>query len=218
MTEICPCCSRELKSFIDFPFLCLTKVSIIKPEEVSEQVPFDVKEDLLEASHPSWERELLPTEVFEYFVEHPGKEELVHSDGFIYYIPNEEKESIKTRYPNEKREVGQAILWYRSKNYAPLIKDFLENNHLFHHYLNGLEGLVGTEVPTGLIMPNWVNTKKRPVNYFPIKGHEDLELRFEGDKKGIIDVSLILGRGDYRNIFDIGSIEYEGRLNLEPLN
>lgn len=211
MVDKCPSCDRGFWKTEDFPRVYVAKVSIIKPGEVPDAIPKHTYEDLLEKETPK--------DVLAYFKEHPGEEELVHSDGFIYKIPF--KDTKKYQELKERHELEESCgprLWKRHHNFAPEVRKIIEDESL-KQYLEKLKKIVGQEVLTAEIMPDWK------------QGEIKLDLEDSVDLRGNVEkingyrvskISLIAPSGDFmgldtffQEILEVGHIEYEGRLNKE---
>lgn len=218
----CPTCERKFEKIEDFPLIHINSISILEPEKVPESIPSWYDEDLLEKKTKGWKREIVPAKVLAYFKENSDKDELIHSDGFIYKRPFEDTKEYKERQGNEAPKPIPPKFWKRSRNYSVIIKKIITENSRLTNYFKSLEQLVGKEVQRAQIFPKF--KKDEYFRYtFEIPG-TDYNLGFSENKasKGIRKAKLIimsqgpnLGSGGgptLSGLLTVGKIEYEGRI------
>lgn len=194
-TYLCPTCEREFKELRDYPRVFIASVSVITPDEVPAEIPNNLyREDLLEAPNERLKRNLVPSEVLAYFLDHPDQYKLVHGDDYIYFRPV---------------NLGRHS---RQFNYARMIKMML-TDEMWQKYLESLQQKVGQEVPTEEIL-DYIDIGRFRIGL--AEGQVLPECRvakiviFE-EKPG----AARYGSPLFRMIFPvgIGTINYEGRLN-----
>ena len=217
----CPTCERKFEKIEDFPLIHINSVSILEPEKVPETIPSWYDEDLLEKKTKGWKREIVPAEVLAYFKENPDKDELIHSDSFIYKRPFEDTKEYKERDGNKVPQSNNPKFWKRSQNYSAIIKKLIEKSRLTN-YFKSLEQLVGKEVQRAQIFPKFEKDEYFRCT-FEIPG-TDYNLGFSENKtrKGIRKAKLIImGQGPnlgsaggptLSELLTVGKIEYEGRI------
>ncbi len=209
MVNQCPTCDRKFEGIRDFPLVYVMEVSIIKPDQIPKAIPHWYTEDLLEKKSRDWNREIVPAEVLTHFKTHPDEDTLVHSDDFIYQRPYEDtKEFREVSGDGRQKQLKDPKFWKRRQNYAPAIKKIMEENQSVKQYFEGLEQVVGQEVPTSRLLPNWeqyghltlgLNESKQRTNEYRVS-----EINLFGDGP----------RGDgLRQILQVGQIKYEGRIH-----
>lgn len=207
----CPSCERQFEWMGDFPLVYVKEVSLVKPENVPSSVPS------LRVSGYVRE-EGAPREVVDSFRAEPLREEVAHSDGFVYSI---------YKMLGAACELGPVgVTFAMHKNLAPHIRGVLEHNDGMRAYLHSLEDAVGREVSRAEVIPAWEQIPFIRSYVFAIPDERDVQLAFAGgasefaEGAGDRDKGLTTlyfserSRGDPGplTLIQIGNIAYEGRV------
>jgi hypothetical protein len=224
----CPTCGGKFRDFPHgFPLVYVSAVSLKRPDEVPKAIPDFYYEDLLEKETAGWKRNIIPTSILQYFNEHPDEDDVVHSDGFIYERPWQDKKESRQVYGKEGRQSEVPKFWARRINHAPMARDLMENNEALNQYFNELRLMVGKNVPIEQFTPSWqrdIHVQKS------IPGADGLRVLIETDYKinrlKILKVVLYahgsLTGGGYRaptsfSVLQLGHIEIEGIVPWEAI-
>lgn len=229
----CPSCERELDELRSFPRVFIKAVDLYSPEDYPAAIS-QHREDLLAYNKAKWNRPLVPAEVLEYFDKNPDVDEFTHIDDYIYERPDAKKKDypavLETELETEERQVD--FLWHRRFNWINVIKNTVENNLSLKKYLDSLGELVGSEVRTKKLFPQWKlyqlpGFHRREAGYKVPKSDNlildllDNRSRDAGHMSANIAMATpgpnfgSAGGATVRILMDIGNISYEGRLNSQ---
>jgi len=229
--DVCPTCEREFKGIQDYPSVFIVSVSLATPLDVPAEVPHWYKEDLLAAPKKGWRREFVPREVLTYFRRHPDENKLMHSDSYIYYRPFNQTQEYRRRreaHPEMYNKPGVVSVggdhYERQFNYASTIRALLAQNTPLSEYLVSLRQMVGQEVFTKEVFPEWQQDDFPGA--FQIPHAYRLLLKLNEDKQNTAEYRVaeigIWAEGPNRgraggptitSILTIGALNYEGRVN-----
>lgn len=224
MVYQCPTCDRRFEEIRDFPLVYVIGVSIIKPDEIPKAISQWYEEDLLEKRKRGWNREIVPADVLTYFNTHPDEDELVHSDNFIYKRPLEDTKEFRKICGDRTPPSSHPKFWRRSHNYAPTIRKLMEENQSVKQYFEALEQVVGQEIPTSRLLPNWEHDGYFRVYQIPNADGLALNLNESGKRTNghrVSEINLFdkgpnmgsAGGPTLSKILQVGHIKYAGRVH-----
>lgn len=258
--EACPICKRKFHNFEEWPFIYVEQASIKRADEVPSVLHnlFATKDVFI--GLPELLNKL-PREVLSFFNENPQENKMQHTDGFVYYrrewstkeeIRDDIRETVrkgdyiltvlkkffssrKKRSDDISSRKKQRDYIVSHKNYAPEIKDLLENSEQLRNYTRSLEDCAGKVITPDKLFPPWNN--KGHIEWLYSIPQRDFQISLQELSESDIDVKKNMIRTEPRDIqiglhhgascisagvfpiykatplFVLGNINYEGRIS-----